>query len=90
MLNMYYPQIKLDLQFAIRCGIVSAIASGGLFLSSFTYFRIHRKTCFILLLPIFPSLFFVAPSLLALVISAIGILAYSAIVFSARKRFFPQ
>jgi hypothetical protein len=85
MLKQYYPQINLDFQFAIRCGIVSAMASGGLFLSSFAYFQKHRVISMILLLPIFPSLFFVTPGFLVLSIIFILILLYSYVVFVCKK-----
>ena len=86
----YYPQIELDLPFAIRCGIISVMASGGLFLSSFSFFQKRRILGFTLLLPIFPSLLFVTPGFLLMLTIFVMILIYSYVIFLCRKETSPQ
>ena len=86
MLNSYYyPQIKLDLSFAIRCGIVSAMASGGLFLSTFSYFKSRKVIGFTLLLPMFPSLFFVTPGFALIGFILVVLFLYSYLAFGCKK-----
>ncbi len=81
----YYPQIELDLPFAIRCGIISAMASGGLFLSTFTYFKSRKIIGFTLMLPMFPSLFFVNPEIELILFLIPVTLLYSYLAFCSKK-----
>lgn len=81
----YYPQIELDLPFAIRCGIISAMASGGLFLSSFTYFKSRKIIGFTLMLPMFLSFFFVTPGFVLIWVILAVMLLYSYLAFGYKK-----
>ena len=81
-----YPQIQLNFSFAIRCVILSGIASGGLFLSTFRFFQSHRLIGFSLLLPIFPSILIVTPGIGLISLVFAIVLAYSYYVFFAKRK----
>jgi hypothetical protein len=81
-----YPQIPLNFSFAVRCAILSGIASGGLFLSTSCFFRDHGFLGFFLLLPIFPSILIVTPGIALIALIFVIVLIYSYFVFFVKRK----
>ena len=77
----HFAYIPLDARLIYRCAWWGCVASGGLFLSSFSWVRTHRLLGFFVYLPTVPSVLFVSPSPASSLVLLVLLLVYPYIVF---------